>query len=91
MTPQKAASTLEAIRAHRSDARKERYKRSKLRRYRNELVALHRMGANYQELSFWLRCEHRLRADPSTIRRYLIQLPELAGNEGTDDAELSQG
>ena len=91
MTPQEAASTLQAIRIHRSDARKERYKRSKLRRYRNELVALHRMGANYQELAFWLRREHRLRADPSTIRRYLVQLPELAGNEGTDDAELSQG
>lgn len=91
MTPHEAASTLDAIRAHRSDARKERYKRSKLRRYRSELVALHRMGANYQELSFWLRREHRLRADPSTIRRYLVQLPELSGNEGTGDAELPQG
>ena len=91
MTPQEAASTLKDIRSHRSDARKERYRRSKLRRYRNELVALHRMGANYQELSFWLRREHRLRADPSTIRRYLVQLPELAANEGDNDAELSQG
>ena len=91
MTPQEAASALKGIRAHRSDARKERYKRSKLRRYRNELVALHRMGANYQELAFWLRREHRLRADPSTIRRYLAQLPELANNKGTDDAELPQG
>ena len=91
MTPQEAASALEDIRAHRSDARKERYRRSKLRRYRNELVALHRMGANYQELAFWLKREHRLRADPSTIRRYLAQLPELKENEGTDDAELPQG
>ena len=91
MTPQEAASALEDIRAQRSDARKERYRRSKLRRYRNELVALHRMGANYRELSFWLRHEHRLRADPSTIRRYLVQLPELADNEGDNDAELSQG
>ena len=49
------------------------------------------MGANYRELSFWLRHEHRLRADPSTIRRYLVQLPELADNEGDNDAELSQG
>lgn len=90
MTPQEAASTLADIRAYRSAAIKVRYRSSKLRRYRNELVALHRAGASYRELAFWLRRHHRLRADPTTIRRYLIQLPEVMETGETDDAELSE-
>lgn len=90
MTPQEAASTLANIRAYRSAARKTRYRSSKLRRYRNELVALHRAGASYRELAFWLRRHHRLRADPTTIRRYLVQLPEVVEDGETDDAELSE-
>ena len=90
MTPQEAASTLSDIRAYRSAAIKVRYRSSKLRRYRNELVALHRAGASYRELAFWLRRHHRLRADPTTIRRYLVQLPEVMSPEEADDAKLSQ-
>ena len=90
MTPQEAASTLADIRAYRNAALKTRYRSSKLKRYRNELVALHRAGASYRELAFWLRRHHRLRADPTTIRRHLVQLPEVMEARGTDNAELSQ-
>ena len=90
MTPHDAHSILDAMRAHRSVARRRRYRASKLTRYRAELVTLHRAGASYRELALWLRRDHRLRADPTTIRRYLIQLPEVMAQEA-DHAELSQG
>ncbi len=48
-------------------------------------------GASYRELAFWLRRDHRLRANPTTIRRYLIQLPEVAAAKEPHHAELSQG
>ena len=90
MTPHDACSILDAMRAHRSVVRRRRYRASKLTRYRAELVTLHRAGASYRELALWLRRDHRLRADPTTIRRYLIQLPEVAERE-SDHAEFSQG
>ena len=90
MTPHNARSILDAMRARRSVARRRRYRASKLTRYRADLVTLHRAGASYRELALWLRRDHRLRADPTTIRRYLIQLPEVMAQE-TDHAELSQG
>ena len=91
MTPHDAARILDAMRAHRSAARRRRYRASKLTRYRAELVTLCLAGASYRELALWLRRDHRLRADPTTIRRYLIQLPEVAAAKEDGDAELSQG
>ena len=41
-------------------------------------MALRQAGASYRELAYWLRREHHLRVDPTTIRRYLLQLPELS-------------
>ena len=67
LTPDTLSAKLEAVRERRRLARKRRYRRSKLDRYRAELVGLHRMGASY-----------RRRADPTTIRRYLMKLPEVA-------------
>jgi len=90
MTPHDACSILDAMRAHKAVARRRRYRASKLTRYRAELVTLHRAGASYRELALWLRRDHRLRADPTTIRRYLIQLPEVAERE-SNHAEFSQG
>ena len=78
---------LEAVREHRRLARRPRYRRSKLDRYRAELVALRRMGASYKELSLYVWHEHRRRADPTTIRRYLVKLPEIRALE-TDHAGI---
>jgi len=72
---------LEAVRERRRLARRPRYRRSKLDRFRAELVALRRMGASYKELSLYVWHEHRRRADPTTIRRYLVKLPEVNAQE----------
>ena len=79
--PRSLSYKLEAVRERRRIARKSRYRRSKLIRYRVELVTLHRMGASYRELSLYMWHEHRMRADPTTVRRYLVQLPEVTASE----------
>ena len=79
---------LEAVRERRRLARRPRYRRSKLDRYRAELVSLHRMGASYRDMAAYLRLEHRKRVDPTTIRRYLIKLPEIA--QEADHGDLPQ-
>ena len=89
LTPHQARGILDAMRAPRNATRKRRYRSSKLVRYRAELVTLRQAGASYRELAFWLRRDHRLRVAPTTIRRYLIQLPEVTAQEGSH-AELSQ-
>lgn len=89
MTPQEVASALADLKDRRALARKQRYRPSKLARFRAELVALRRAGASYRDLAFWLRTEKRLRIDATTIRRYLIQLPELSETGDGDHAEFS--
>ena len=73
-----ATAELTAIRTRRRDLRRVAYRHSKLTRYRAELVEMRQAGASYRELAQWLRTKKRRRIDPTTIRRYLVQLPELA-------------
>jgi hypothetical protein len=87
MTPHDAATALARLRARRAIARKQRYRPSKLQRYRVALVALRQAGASYRELAYWLRREHYVRVDPTTIRRYLLQSP-LLHLEDSPHAEL---
>lgn len=89
MTPHDAATTLTRLRARRALAQRPRYQPSKLRRYRVALVALRQAGASYRELAYWLRREHHLRVDHTTIRRYLLQLPALS--QESVHAELPEG
>lgn len=77
-----ATVELTQLRDRRHDLRRVRYRHSKLARYRAELVALRCAGASYRELAEWLRQEHRRCVDPTSIRRYLVQLPEM--QEATD-------
>ena len=88
ITTQHASAILDDMRARRIAVRRKRYRSSKLVRYRAELVTLRQAGASYRELAHWLRRDHRLRVAPTTIRRYLIQLPEVTSQEA-DHAELS--
>jgi len=81
-----ATDELAAIRARRRDLRRVAYRHSKLTRYRAELVELRQAGASYRELARWLRVKKRRRIDPTTIRRFLVQLPELVGDQGQGDA-----
>jgi hypothetical protein len=87
MMPHDAATALAHLRERRAIARKQRYRPSKLQRYRIALVALRQAGASYRELAYWLRRKHHVRADPTTIRRYLLQHPILC-QEGPPRAEL---
>lgn len=72
-----AIAQLEEIRERKRDLRRVAYRRSKLRPWRAELVELRRAGASYGELAEWLRKYKRRRVAPSTIHRYLTQLPEM--------------
>lgn len=86
LTPSNLAVKLDAVRARRCLARRRRYRRSKLDRYRAELVRLRRMGASYPELALYVWHTHRKRVNQTTVRRYLIKLPEM--EEETDHADL---
>jgi hypothetical protein len=88
MTPHDASTILERLRVRRALSRRPRYRPSKLRRYRASLVALRQVGASYRDLAYWLRREHHLHVAPTTIRRYLVQLPEMQQESG--HAELSE-
>ena len=50
---------------------------SKLNRYRSSLVSLRRAGASYRDLVFWLRINHRMNTDHTTVMRWMKNLPEL--------------
>ena len=88
LMPANISAKLEAVRERRRLARRRRYRRSKLDRYRAELVSLRRMGASYRDMAVYLRHEHRRRVDPTTVRRYLVKLPEVA--QEAEHADISQ-
>lgn len=71
-----AHDQLAVIRQHLKIARRRRRYRSRLERFRAELIALRRAGASIRELTLWLR-QRRCCAAPSTVSRYIRRLPEL--------------
>lgn len=73
-----ADEQLTLIRSRRSIARRRRRHRSRLDRYRAELVELRRLGASFAELTAYLH-QRRCCVSPSTVSRYLRRLPELKG------------
>jgi hypothetical protein len=73
-----SAATLEMIHRQRETARRRAYYRSKLSRYRAELVQLRLAGGSYPDLVVWLRKTHHVKVSHTTVMRYLKQLPELA-------------
>lgn len=80
---QNAATELAKIKEARSLRRRQgRRYRSKLERYRVELVDLYHAGATFTDLAFWLKSEKRLKAHPTSIMRYLYQLSELERRDG---------
>ena len=76
---------LAAVKVHRTMQRRKSYRKSKLERYRAELVALHQAGASGQDLAVWLKINHRMKIHRSSIARYLSGLPELAPSDSFDD------
>jgi hypothetical protein len=75
---------VERIRARRAEARRRLYRRSRLDRYRAELVAMKRAGASCADLVEWLRVKHRCRINRSSVDRYLRKLQELTTTAPTE-------
>ena len=72
-----AQAEVERIRSLRAEARRRLFRRSRLERYRAELVAMRQAGASCADLVVWLRVTHRCKIHRSSIDRYLKKLPEL--------------
>lgn len=72
-----AQAEVERIRARRAEARRKLFRKSRLDRYRTELVAMRRAGASCADLAVWLRVTHRCIINRSSVDRYLKKLPEL--------------
>ncbi len=74
-----ASATLAAIREARAVRRHRRtWGASRLAPHRSELVKLRLAGGSFADLAHWLLKQKRVKADRSTVRRYLSKLPELA-------------
>ena len=71
-----AQAEVTRIHSRRAVARRKHYRKSRLDRYRAELVAMRRAGASCADLAEWLRIR-RCRIHRSSIDRYLKRLPEL--------------
>ena len=67
--------------------RRKQYRKSRLERYRSELVAMRRTGASCQDLSIWLQKKHRMKIHRSSIARYLSSLPEMIDKPATSSSE----
>jgi len=76
-----AERELRRIRMLRAQARRRLYRKSRLERYRAELVAMKQVGASCSDLVEWLRVNHRCKINRSTVDRYLKKLPELYGDD----------
>ncbi len=74
-----AKAEVEWVRIRRAEARRRLYRKSRLDKYRAELVAMKQAGASCADLVEWLRVNHRLKIHRSSIDRYLKKLPELNG------------
>ena len=61
---------LDLLRRQTSEIRKKRFSRSRLDRYRGELLQLHRAGASVAELQRWLRAR-RIRVVHSSVARWI--------------------
>lgn len=85
MDDTEAKAIVVAMRQRKTDLRKVPFRHATLHRWRADLVKLRREGASYQMLADWLRTAKHRKYTRSTVRRYLIQLPELQPKP--DDAE----
>lgn len=68
---------VERIRTRRAEARRKLYRKSRLDKYRAELIAMKQAGASCADLAEWLRVMHRCKVNRSSIDRYLKKLPEM--------------
>lgn len=67
-----ARTELAELRRQTAEIRRRRYTKSRLDRYRGELLQLQRNGASVAELQRWLR-DHRIRVVHSTVARWVTK------------------
>jgi len=72
-----AADELTAIHNQRKTMRQQTYRKSRLMRYRAELVALKKAGASLHDIALWLRQKKRIKVSHTTVMRFLRKLPEV--------------
>ncbi len=78
-----AASEVTKIKRARGERRRKgRNYKSKLDRYRSELVSLYHAGASCEDLAYWLKTQKKVSAHSTTVMRYLYGLPELVRRNG---------
>lgn len=77
MTPEKAKAEVARIKQYRVDLRRVTFRHATLNEWRADLVSMRIAGSSYQDLVVWLKLEKKKTYVLSTVRRYLIQLPEI--------------
>ena len=59
------------IREIRKKARRRRYRRSRLDRYRREIEVINNNGGSWRDIAIWLRKERKFKVHPTTVGRAL--------------------
>jgi hypothetical protein len=72
-----ATKELQMIQQRREEARRKIFRKSRLDKFRAELVAMRQAGGSAADLAEWLRVKHRVKMNRSSVDRYLKSLPEL--------------
>lgn len=67
---------LAQIRARRAEARRKILRKSRLDKYRVELILMRDAGASCADLVEWLRIKHRCKINRSSVDRYLKNATE---------------
>ena len=78
------------IRTRRAEARRLRYRKSRLDKHYAELMALRQAGASLAELADWLRWKHRCHIHRSSIARYLKRWERLATELTTTEEPVAR-
>ena len=79
---------VDRIRSRRAEARRKLFRKSRLDKYRAELLAMQRAGASCADLAEWLKIRHRCKIHRSSIDRYLKKLPELDQAVGMEQSTI---
>jgi type II secretory pathway component PulM len=77
LQPFNAQKILSELKQFKITRKRPRYVRSRLHKYRAELVALRLAGASFADLALWLRQSKRIKVAHTTVMRFLKQLPEM--------------
>ena len=80
-----AAVELTAMREHRKTLRQQTYRKSRLLKFRAEVVSLRKAGASLHDIALWLRQKKRIKISHTTVMRFLAKLPEVGEK---NDAQL---